>query len=124
MVGVVFGGLGVDVDDGGKNVVADLLLLGVDVIKESLMGSSGTKIILILVEVAFEREGLLWKMFVDEACEKTRPLSEEAPVDGGDEGIFDGAEGLRVEVFGEFMSGGVILRMPLAWFGWECVYYC
>ena len=65
LVGVVFGGLGVDVDDGGKNVVGALLLLGVDVVKESLMGSIGTKILLLLIEVAFDREGLLWKIFVD-----------------------------------------------------------
>ena len=65
LVGVVFGGLGVDVDDGGKNVVGALLLLGVDVVKESLIGSIGTKILLLLLEVAFDREGLLWKIFVD-----------------------------------------------------------
>ena len=50
-----------------------LFLLGVDIVKESLMGLSGTKIILILVEVVFDREGVLWKMFGYEACGKSRP---------------------------------------------------
>ena len=36
-----------------------LLLLGVDVVKESLMRVSGTKIILLLIKVAFHREGVL-----------------------------------------------------------------
>ena len=44
-----------------------LFLLGVDVVKEILMGLSGTKILLLLIEVAFYREGGLWKMFGDEA---------------------------------------------------------
>ena len=50
-----------------------LFLLGVDVIKESLMGLIGTNIILLLIEVAFYREGGSWKMFGDEASGKARP---------------------------------------------------
>ena len=50
-----------------------LFLLGVDVVKESLMVLSGTNIILLLIEVAFYHEGGLWKMFGDEACGKSRP---------------------------------------------------
>ena len=69
-----------------------LFLLGVDAVKESLVGLSGTKIILLLVEVEFDREGGLWKMFGDEACGKSRLWHEVAPVDGGDEGRFDRAE--------------------------------
>ena len=39
--------------------------------------------------------------------------------DGGDEGIFDGAEGCRVEVLGEFAFGGVIAMnaVGLVWMG-------
>ena len=42
-----------------------------------------------------------------------------ALVDGGDEGIFEGAECLRVEVFGEFTFGGIIVEnsVGLAWIG-------
>ena len=42
-----------------------------------------------------------------------------APVDGGDEGIFDGAEGGRVEVFGKFTFCGVIAKdaVGLVWMG-------
>ena len=50
-----------------------IFLLRVDVIKESLMIVSGTKILLLLINVAFHREGGLWKMFGDEACGKSRP---------------------------------------------------
>ena len=63
----------VDVDDGIENIVGLLFLLGVDVIKESLMGLIGTNIILLLIEVAFYREGGSWKMFGDEASRKARP---------------------------------------------------
>ena len=50
-----------------------LFLLGVDGVKEILMILSGTKVILLLIEVDFHREGELWKMFGDEACGKSRP---------------------------------------------------
>ena len=66
------GGLGVDVDDGSENVVGALFLLGVDVVEESLMRLSGTVILLLLIEVAFHREGGLWKIFGGEACRKAR----------------------------------------------------
>ena len=49
MVRVWFGILGVNFDDGDKNVVGELFLLGVDVAEESLLGLSGTNIIFILV---------------------------------------------------------------------------
>ena len=39
-----------------------------------------------------------------------RPQREVASFDGVDEGIFDGAEGCRVEVFGEFVFDGVIAK--------------
>ena len=52
------------------NVVGALFLLGVDVVKESLMGFSGTNILLLFIELDFHREGGLWKMFGDEACGK------------------------------------------------------
>ena len=48
-------------------------MLGVDVVKESLMGLSGTKILLLLIEVDLYCEGGFWKMFVDEAIKKARP---------------------------------------------------
>ena len=48
-------------------------MLGVDVVKESLMGLNGRKIILLLVKVAFDRGGGLWKTFGDEVCGKARP---------------------------------------------------
>ena len=73
MFGLLFGGLVVDVDDGGDNVLGVLFWLGGDVVKESLMGLSGLKIILLLFEVDFDFKGVLWKMFGDEACEKARP---------------------------------------------------
>ena len=50
-----------------------LFSLGVDVSKESLMVLSEKKILLLLVKVAFDREGGLWNMFGDEACGKARP---------------------------------------------------
>ena len=62
-IGVRFSGLGVDVDDGSENVVGALFLIGIEVVERSLMGLSGTKIIFLLSEVAFYREGVLWKMF-------------------------------------------------------------
>ena len=42
-----------------------------------------------------------------------------ALVDGGNEGRFDGAEGGRVEVFGEFAFGGVTAKdtVGLVWMG-------
>ena len=73
MVRVWFGILGVNFDDGDKNVVGELFLLGVDFFEESLMVLSGTKILLLLVDVAFNFEGGLWKMFGDEACGKASP---------------------------------------------------
>ena len=57
LVGVLFGGLGINVDDGSENVVGELFLLGVDVVEEILMRLSGTKIILLLIEMAFHRGG-------------------------------------------------------------------
>ena len=42
-------------------------LLGVEVVKEIFMIVSGTKILLLLIKVAFHREGGLWKMFGDKA---------------------------------------------------------
>ena len=50
-----------------------LFLIGVDGVKEILMRLSGTKIILLLIEVNFHHEGGLWNMFGDEACGKARP---------------------------------------------------
>ena len=61
-----------------------LLLLGVDISEEILMGFSGTKILLLLIEVEFYREGGLWKIFGDEACGNSRSWREVALVDGGD----------------------------------------
>ena len=37
LVGVLFGGLRVDIDDGSKDVVGALFLFGVDVVKKILM---------------------------------------------------------------------------------------
>ena len=68
-------------------------MLGVDVVKEILMGLSGMKILLLLIKVSFYREGGLLKMFGDEASGKARPLREVDTFDGGDEGVFDGDEG-------------------------------
>ena len=53
--------------------MGSLLLFGVDFFEEILVGLSGTNIILLLVEVAFDREGGLWKMFGDEVCGKASP---------------------------------------------------
>ena len=53
--------------------MGELFLLGVDVAEESLLGLSGTNIIFLLIEVAFYREGGMWKMFGDEACGKSGP---------------------------------------------------
>ena len=94
-------------------------MLEVEIIKESLMVLSGTNIIFLLVTVAFYCEGGLWKMFGDEAFGKARPRREVASVDGVDEGIFDGAEGFSVEVFGEFTFGCVISEnaVGLEWMG-------
>ena len=50
-----------------------LFLLGVDVVEEILIRVSGTKILFLLIKVAFHREGGLWKIFIDEACGKSRP---------------------------------------------------
>ena len=50
-----------------------LFLIGVDIVEESLVRVSGTKIILLLIKVAFHREGVLWRMFGDKACGKVRP---------------------------------------------------
>ena len=80
---------------------------------------SGTNIIFLLVTVAFYCEGGLWKMFGDEAFGKARPRREVALVDGVDEGIFDGAEGCRMEVFSEFAFCGVIAKnaVGFVWVG-------
>ena len=50
-----------------------LLLLGANIVEGKLMGLSVTKILLLLVELAFYLEGGLWKMFGDESCVKSRP---------------------------------------------------
>ena len=50
-----------------------LFFLGVDVVEEILMGLSGTKIILLLIEVAFYCDGGLWEIFGGEASGKARP---------------------------------------------------
>ena len=94
-------------------------MIGVDVVKEILMRLSGTKILLLLIEVNFHREGGLWKMFGDEACVKARVWHEVALVDGNDEGRFDRAEGCRVEVLGGFAFGVVIVEndVGLVWMG-------
>ena len=73
LVGLLFGGIGVDVYDGRENVVGALFLLGMEVVEENLMRLSGTKILLLLIEVDFQREGGLWNMFGDESCGKARP---------------------------------------------------
>ena len=44
-----------------------LFLLGMDVVKESLMVLIETNILLLLIEVDFYRAGGFWKMFRDEA---------------------------------------------------------
>ena len=58
-------------------------------------------------------------MFGDEACGEARPWREVASVDGGDEGIFDRAEGCRMEVLGEFAFDCVIAEnaVGLEWMG-------
>ena len=119
LVGVLFGGLGVDVDDGSEDVVGVLLFRGMDGVKEILMRLSRTKIILLLIKMDFHLEGGLWKMFGDEACGKARPWNEVAAVDGGYEGRFDGAEGCRMKLLGEFKVGGVVVEnvVGLAWMG-------
>ena len=73
LVIVWFGGLGVDVDNGSADVVGGLFLLGVDVVEEILILLIGTKIILLLVKVAFHCEGGLRNMFGDKSCGKARP---------------------------------------------------
>ena len=73
MVGVWFGGIGVDVDDGSQDVVGALFLFGEDVVEEILMCLGGTKILLLLVKVDLHSEGILGKMFGDKACRQARP---------------------------------------------------
>ena len=85
-----------------------LFLLGVDIVEEIPMWLSGTKIILLLVEVDFHCEGGLWKMFGDKAFGKAMPWCEVAFVDGGDEGILYRSEGCCKEVLGEFAFGGIM----------------
>ena len=48
-----------------------LLFPGVDLVEESLMELSRTKILFILIKVESYREGGLWKMFGYEACGKS-----------------------------------------------------
>ena len=50
-----------------------MFLFGVDVVAEMLMSSGRTKIILLLVKVAFHSEGSLGQMFGDEASRQARP---------------------------------------------------
>ena len=69
---------------------------------------SGTKILFLLIKVYFHRERGLWKMFGYKSCREARPWHEVASADGGDEVIFDGAEGFPVEVLGKFAFFGVI----------------
>ena len=63
LVRLIFGGLGVGVYDCGKDVIGVLLLLGVDVVAELLVGSVGSKIVLFLIKVALDGEGRPRKMF-------------------------------------------------------------
>ena len=58
-----FGGLGVGIYNCGKDVIVVLLLLGVDVVAELLVGSGGSNMFLFLIKVALECEGRLRKMF-------------------------------------------------------------
>ena len=53
--------------------MGELFFLRVDVVKEILIGLSGTKILLLLVEVAFHCEGGLCNMFGCKACGKAKP---------------------------------------------------
>ena len=53
LVRVWFGSLGVDIDDDSENVVGAMFLNGMDVVEEILMGFCGTKILSLLIEVAF-----------------------------------------------------------------------
>ena len=63
LVIVIFGGLGVGVYNFGKDVIGVLILLGMDVVAEILVGSGGSKIVLFLIKVALYGEGRLRKMF-------------------------------------------------------------
>ena len=58
-----FGGLGVGVYNFGEDVIGVLLLLGVDVVAEILVGSGGSNIFLFLIKVSIDGEGRLRKMF-------------------------------------------------------------
>ena len=44
LIRVIFGGLGVGVDNCGEDFIGVLILLGVDVVAEILVGSGGLKI--------------------------------------------------------------------------------
>ena len=48
-------------------------MLGVDIVEESLIILGVTKILLLLIDLAFYHEGGLWKIFVDGASGKVRP---------------------------------------------------
>ena len=63
MIRVIFGGLGVGVYNFGEDVIGVLLLLGVDVVAELLVGSGGSKMFLFLIKVALYGERRLRKMF-------------------------------------------------------------
>ena len=63
LISVMFGGLGVGVYNCGEDFIGVLLLLGVDVVTELLVGSGGSKIFLFLVKVALDGEGILRKIF-------------------------------------------------------------
>ena len=69
--------------------------------------------------MAFHREGGLWKIFGNKVCKKFRPGPEVDLVNGGDKCIFEGAEGLRMEVFGKFKFSFVTAEnaVGLVWRG-------
>ena len=54
-----------------------LFLLEVDIVEEILMRVIGTKILFLLIKVAFHRKGGLWHMFGDEDFGK---ISSRKPV--------------------------------------------
>ena len=72
------------------------------------------KIILLLVNVAFRGEGMLGKIFGDEACRQARLCRKVAVVDSGNEGELDRAEGCSVKVLGIGLSG-----LSMTWRSWS-----
>ena len=63
LIRVIFGGLGVGVDNCSKDVIGVLLLLRIGVVAELLVWSGGLKIFLFLIKVALHSEGRLGKLF-------------------------------------------------------------